>query len=302
MNQMNQTNEINELRLAWFTTARDQAALDLFKVAWEKKKEGFYNLSIPVVFVSRERGESRESDAFMDWAEGQGLIIEGFSARRFQPEQRKGDPAAWREAYDREVGRLLEMYRFDWIFLAGYMWIVSPVLIRKFRIINLHPAPPGGPKGTWQEVIWETLRKRLPEAGAQIHVVTEALDEGPPLTYVTFPLDTSEWKAKREAFEKKIEEKGWIAVQNQEGENEPLFAQVRARELALEFPLILRTLKTLEAGRLTVQNHRVLWNGEWLPRGYCLDGEIMEEGRRKREEGSKNAQLLQKEADFSAIE
>ena len=104
---MNQTNEINALRLAWFTTARDQAALDLLRTAWEKKKEGFYNLSIPVVFVSRERGESRESDDFMDWAEGQGLTVEAFSARRFQPELRKKDPAAWREAYDREIGERL---------------------------------------------------------------------------------------------------------------------------------------------------------------------------------------------------
>ena len=302
INQMNQTNETNVLWLAWFTTARDQAALDLLKAAWEKKKEGFYNLSIPVVFVSRERGESRESDAFMDWAEGQGLTIEAFSARRFQPEQRKGDPVAWREAYDRGVGRLLERYRFDWIFLAGYMWIVSPVLIRKFRIINLHPAPPGGPQGTWQEVIWETLRKRLPEAGAQIHVVTEALDEGPPLTYVTFPLNRIEWAPWWLELEEKIKRKGWDAIQSQEGEEEPFFTQVRARELSLEFPLILWTLKTLESGRLAVQNHRVLWNGEWLPRGYCLNGEIMEEGRRKREEGSKNAQLLQKEADFSDME
>jgi phosphoribosylglycinamide formyltransferase-1 len=133
-------------------------------------------------------------------------------------------------------------------------------------------------------VIWETLLKRLPEAGAQIHVVTEELDEGPPLTYVTFPIDTPEWVPRREEFDKKIEEKGWVAVQNQEGEQEPFFARVRARELALEFPLILWTLKTLESGRLAVQNHRVLWNGEWLPRGYCLNGEIREEERREKTE------------------
>ena len=177
----------------------------------------------------------------------------------------------------------LKTYRFDWIFLAGYMWIVSPVLIKKFRIINLHPAPPGGPKGTWQEVIWETLRKRLPEAGAQIHVVTEALDEGPPLTYVTFPLNTPEWKTRWRGFGRKINEKGWVAVQKQEGEGEPLFAPGSGQGTCLEFPLILWTLKTLETGRLTVQNHRVHWDGEWLPRGYCLNGEIMEEERRRRQ-------------------
>ena len=289
---MNQTNETNVLRLAWFTTARDQAALDLLKAAWEKKKEGFYRLTIPVVFVSRERGESRESDDFMDWAEGQGLTIEAFSARRFQPELRKKNPPAWREAYDREIGRLLERYQFDWIFLAGYMWIVSPVLIQKFRIINLHPAPPGGAKGTWQEVIWETLRNRLPEAGAQIHVVTEALDEGPPLTYVNFPLDTTEWAPWWRDLDEKVSRKGWDAVQKEEGEGEPFFSHVRTKELSLEFPLILWTLKTLETGRLRVEDGKVTWEGKRLPLGYCLNreigeeerGEKIEERRKRREE------------------
>ena len=179
-----------------------------------------------MVFVSRERGESRESDDFMDWAEGQGLTMEAFSARRFQPELRKKDPVSWREAYDRNIRRLLEKYRFDWIFLAGYMWIASPVLIQEYRIINLHPAPPGGPKGTWQEVIWETLRKRLPEAGAQIHVVTEALDEGPPLTYVTFPLNTTEWAPWWLDLEDKIKRRCWAVVQKKKKGRGNLFSAV----------------------------------------------------------------------------
>ena len=56
------------------------------------------------------------------------------------------------------------------------------------------------------------------------------------------------------------------------------------RELSLEFPLILWTLKTLETGLLTVRNHRVHWDGEWLPRGYCLNGEILREEREERRE------------------
>ncbi len=281
MNQKNQKNEINQLRLAWFTTARDRAAWDLLQAAWNKKKEGFYNLSIPVVFVSRERGESPASDLFMDWAEAQGLKIEAISARRFLPELREKDSGAWREAYDQEIGHLLKRYQFDWVFLAGYMWIVSPFLIRRYRIINLHPAPPGGPKGTWQEVIWETLRKRLTEAGAQIHLVTEALDEGPPLTYVTFPLNTTEWAPWWRDLKEKVNRKGWPAIQKEEGEGGPLFTKVRARELDLEFPLILWTLKTLQSGRLKVEGGRVIWDKKWLRGGYCLNREVLgEKGER----------------------
>ena len=52
--------------------------------------------------------------------------------------------------------------------------------------------------------------------------------------------------------------------------------------------MILWTLKTLESGRLTVQDHRVHWDGEWLPKGYCLNREILEEERgEKREERKK---------------
>jgi phosphoribosylglycinamide formyltransferase 1 len=278
-NETDQINKINGLRLAWFSTARDQAALDLLRITWRKKQEGFLNLHIPVVWVSRDYGENRVSDRFMDWARENGLPVQTLSAARFRPELRRQDLAAWRLAYDREVSKRISTHTFDWVFLAGYLWIASPILIKKFRIINLHPAPPGGPKGTWQEVIWETLRKHLPEAGAQIHVVTEALDEGPPLTYVTFSLDGIGWASRWRELEEKINRKGWAVVQKEEGEGEPFFSQVRARELELEFPLILWTLKTLESGRLTVQNHRVYWNGEWLPRGHCLNGEIMGEER-----------------------
>ncbi len=267
------------LRLAWFTTARDQAALDLLRVSWEKKTEGFYDLDIPVVLVSRDYGESPAGDRLIDWARNQGLTVKTFSARRFQPVLRAKDAPAWREAYDLEVKDLLARDHFDWIFLAGYMWIVSPLLIRHYRILNLHPAPPGGPKGTWQEVIWETLGKRLPEAGAQIHLVTAELDEGPPLTYVTFPLETPEWESYREALNKKIQQTGWPALKREEGEEEPFFSRVRAKELALEFPLIWWTFKTLGTGRLKVEGQKVFWDGEWLPRGYRLNREITEEGR-----------------------
>jgi phosphoribosylglycinamide formyltransferase 1 len=276
---LRQSNESKGLRLAWFTTARDQAALDLLRITWEKKQEGFFNLHLPVVWVSRDYGENKVSDRFMDWARENGLTVQTLSAARFRPELRRQDLAAWRLDYDREISERISACSFDWIFLAGYMWIVSPILIKKFRIINLHPAPPGGPKGTWQEVLWETLQKRLPEAGAQIHLVTEALDEGPPLTYATFPLNTNEWVSCWRTWEEKVNRQGWAVIQKEEGEREPFFAKVRAKELSLEFPLILWTLKTLETGRLTVQNHRVQWDGEWLPEGYCLNREIAREGK-----------------------
>ena len=259
------------LKIAWFSTGRDQAALDLLKVTWQKKEEGFLTLEIPVVFVSRSYGEAEASDKFIDWVQGKKIPLLTFSALRFESEKRKKDIHSWRPAYDQEIINRIEGLSFDWIFLAGYMWIVSPLLVRRYPIINLHPAPPGGPKGTWQQVLWETMRNRLPEAGAQMHLAIEELDEGPPLTYVTFPLQTPEWEPYWKDLQSKVEKQGWETVQKKEGEQEPFFVRLRDRELALEFPLILQTLKTLETGRLQVKDQKVYWDGQWLPKGYCLN-------------------------------
>ena len=99
------------MRLAWFTTARDQAALDLLRITWEKKQEGFLNLHIPVVWVSRDYGENKVSDRFMDWAQKQGLTVQTLSASRFRPELRQYDLAAWRLDYDREISeRILDPF------------------------------------------------------------------------------------------------------------------------------------------------------------------------------------------------
>jgi phosphoribosylglycinamide formyltransferase-1 len=46
-------------------------------------------------------------------------------------------------------------------------------------MINLHPAAPGGPTGTWQEVIWQLIEGRAVETGVMMHLVTPELDRGP---------------------------------------------------------------------------------------------------------------------------
>ena len=55
-------------------------------------------------------------------------------------------------------------------------------------MINLHPAAPGGPAGTWQEVIWQLIEGDAMETGVMMHLVTSELDKGPPVTYCTFPI------------------------------------------------------------------------------------------------------------------
>ncbi len=57
---------------------------------------------------------------------------------------------------------LLEPFALDVLVLAGYMLIVSPAMCARYAMLNLHPALPGGPTGTWQEVIWALLERQAP--------------------------------------------------------------------------------------------------------------------------------------------
>jgi folate-dependent phosphoribosylglycinamide formyltransferase PurN len=49
--------------------------------------------------------------------------------------------------------------------LAGYMLIVGAEMCQRYDMINLHPAIPGGPKGTWREVIWKLIETGASETG-----------------------------------------------------------------------------------------------------------------------------------------
>ena len=55
-------------------------------------------------------------------------------------------------------------------------------------MLNLHPALPGGPKGMWQQVIWELLEDEADETGAMIHLATAQLDRGPVVSTFRFSL------------------------------------------------------------------------------------------------------------------
>ena len=63
--------------------------------------------------------------------------------------------------------------------MAGYMLISSPAFCRRYAILNLHPALPGDPTGTWQQVIWQLLEDDAAETGAMMHLATAQLDRGP---------------------------------------------------------------------------------------------------------------------------
>ena len=153
--------------------------------------------------------------------------------------------------------------------LAGYMLSKSPGRCRQYPMINLHPARPRGPAGTWQQVIWKLIEEKADESGVMFHVATEVLDGGPVLTYCSFPIRGGDYEPLWQEVEgRAIEEIKAI------GEEQPLFKKIRQEGAIREGPLLLATLKALVDGRLNVLDGKVLDSSGAPVDGMCLNEEI----------------------------
>jgi folate-dependent phosphoribosylglycinamide formyltransferase PurN len=255
--------------LGWFSTGRDKAARDLLTVAQRSIALGEIEAEIAFVFCNRELGEAKESDLFLELVESYGLPLISFSSQGFKTSQPRLSPQ-WRISYDREVMKRLQGFNADLCVLAGYMLIVGEEMCQRYNMINLHPAAPGGPKGTWQEVIWQLIESQAQENGVMMHLVTPELDMGPPATYCTFPIRGKPFdKYWAEIKGQSVEE-----MKKRQGESNRLFKLIRRHGLAREFPLIIATLKAFSQGKVKIEAGKVV-NADGKPiKGYNLTNEI----------------------------
>jgi phosphoribosylglycinamide formyltransferase-1 len=253
-------------KLGWFSTGRDKAARDLLTVAQRSIALAEIQAEIAFVFCNREPGESKDSDLFHKLAKSYGLPLVSFSSHRFKAD--KGPE--WRLDYDRQVMNLLKSFDADLCVLTGYMLIVGEEMCQRYNMINLHPAAPSGPKGSWQEVIWQLIDSKAKYTGVMMHLVTPELDEGPPVAYCTFSI-------RGEPFDKywrEIEEQPVEEIKQRQGENNRLFRLIRKHGLAREFPLIISTLKAFSQGKVRIDKGNVV-DADGKPiKGYNLTEEI----------------------------
>ncbi len=272
-------------KIGWFSTGRDEAARELLRVVSDSIKQGrLPNLEIGFVFSNRTKGEAREGDLFFKLVEKLGIDLVFFSSRNFRPEMRRKALVEekrgklelishWRSLYDEEVIKRIDKFEIDLIVLAGYMLIIGEKLCRKYPMINLHPAAPGGPRGTWQEVIWKLIEKNERQTGVMMHLVTPELDAGPLLTYCTFPIKGGKFDFLWEKLEEKIKRKPLETIKREEGEREPLFKEIRKEGVKRELPLIVHTLKVLSNKTIELRGQKLIRRGKIIE-GYCLNEEI----------------------------
>ena len=115
------------------------------------------------------------------------------------PKPFAGQPDS-RDAYDRALLDLLRKHEIELVLLAGYMKIVTPVLVKAYehRMMNIHPSLLPAFPGL--EVQRKAIDHGCKIAGCTVHFVTEGVDEGPIIIQAAVPIletDTPEILAAR---------------------------------------------------------------------------------------------------------
>ncbi|HEY6131052.1 MAG TPA: phosphoribosylglycinamide formyltransferase [Halioglobus sp.] len=93
-----------------------------------------------------------------------------------------------REAFDRALVDELQAHAVDLVLLAGFMRILTPVLVEPYlgRLLNIHPSLL--PRYPGLHTHQRALDAGDAEAGATVHFVTLELDGGPPVLHARVPI------------------------------------------------------------------------------------------------------------------
>ena len=257
-------------QLGWFSTGRGGGSRGLLTRMRQEIENGNVRAKIAFVFCSREPGDAEGSDQFIKLVKSYNLPLICFSSKRFTTNKGEYLSLPWRLEYDREVMKLLKGYNPDLCVLAGYMLIVGPEMCQRYNMINLHPAMPGGPTGTWKEVIWKLIADRETETGAMMHLVTPELDKGPPVTYCKFPI-------RGQLFDRHWEEIKGLSVdriKSQQSEENPLFKLIRQEGVKRELPLVVTTVKAFSEIKVRIKAGKVIDSSGKPIKAYSLTREI----------------------------
>ncbi len=137
-----------------------------------------------------------------------------------------------REAYDRALLEILTSYDVELVLLAGYMKIVTKVLVNAYtnRMMNIHPSLL--PSFPGLDVQKKAIEWGCKLAGCTVHFVTEGVDEGPIILQAAVPI--------------------------LDGDTPDTLA---ARILIQEHKIYPRAVQLFAEGRLRVEGRRVLIEG-----------------------------------------
>ncbi|WP_426709440.1 phosphoribosylglycinamide formyltransferase [Cetobacterium sp. SF1] len=141
---------------------------------FEKIVLGEENYKVELLIVDREKAYALER--------GKNLGVQGIyvNPKSFSS---KGK-------YEEKIIELLEEREIEWIFLAGYMRIISKTLLEKYpeRIVNIHPSYL--PKFPGKRAIEDAYENKVSETGVTIHYVDEGVDTGKIIAQEKIKIDS----------------------------------------------------------------------------------------------------------------
>jgi formyltetrahydrofolate-dependent phosphoribosylglycinamide formyltransferase len=111
-----------------------------------------------------------------------------------------------REAWNEALGAVISGYRPDLVVCAGFMRVLGPSIVARFKILNTHPsllpAFPGA------HAVRDALAYGVKVSGVTVHWVDEGLDSGPILAQAAVPVeagdDEESLRARIQAVEKPL--------------------------------------------------------------------------------------------------
>jgi phosphoribosylglycinamide formyltransferase-1 len=93
-----------------------------------------------------------------------------------------------REALDQKIAETLHQHQVDWVIMAGWMRVVTQVLIDAFpqRILNIHPSLL--PSFPGAKAVEQALATGVKITGCTVHLVELAVDSGPIIMQAAVPI------------------------------------------------------------------------------------------------------------------
>jgi len=99
---------------------------------------------------------------------------------------------ATREAFDAQVVAELRQRNVEWVVFAGFMRLITNVLLDAYpnRILNLHPSLLPAFPGT--NAIEQALAYGVKVTGCTVHLVTAEMDSGPIVEQTVVPVESDD--------------------------------------------------------------------------------------------------------------
>jgi formyltetrahydrofolate-dependent phosphoribosylglycinamide formyltransferase len=112
----------------------------------------------------------------MERAEAAGITTFAVGLHEF------ADRAAWNDAFADAIAA----HRPDLVVLAGFMRVLAPQVVRRFRIVNTHPALLPAFPGA--HAVRDALAAGVTDSGVTVHWVDDGVDTGPVISQARVPV------------------------------------------------------------------------------------------------------------------